>query len=242
LQLDASNAGVQPKLALIKDIFAPGSKTVRVASNKAAASPGAASPATAPATSPAAAAATSAKALVPAAAPVAANPATPAIVPTVAPVAKRPTVVAAPPLAANTTKPAAAANKTDGAEAKDPANTTPAAKNDDEQAVEAAVRAWARAWAKKDMHGYYAAYGSSFRPADGASRSAWEADRKARIVGKNKIQVEVSNIRVTVNGDKATARFRQDYQGDALRISSNKSLAFSKEGQRWVIAREMAGN
>ncbi|MFI0546222.1 MAG: tetratricopeptide repeat protein [Brachymonas sp.] len=235
LQLDASNAGVQPKLSLIKDIFAPGSKTVRVASNKAATSPSAASPAT----SPAAAAATSAKVLVPAvAAPVAATPAT---APTTAPVAKRPTVVAAPPLAANTTKPAAT-SKTDGAEAKDPANTPPAAKNDDEQAVEAAVRTWARAWAKKDMRGYYAAYGSNFRPADGASRSAWEADRKARIVSKNKIQVEVSNIRVTINGDKATARFRQDYQGDALRISSNKSLAFSKEGQRWVIAREMAGN
>lgn len=92
------------------------------------------------------------------------------------------------------------------------------------------------------MKAYYAAYGQGFKPADGASRSSWEADRKARIVGKNKIHVELSNIRVAINGDKATARFRQDYQGDSLRVSSNKSLALAKEGKRWLIVREMAGN
>ena len=164
----------------------------------------------------------------------------PAAVPTAsaAPASKYPAVVAAPPLSATAAK---AQDAKDKAEDKSAAETV-AHSSADEQAVEAAVQAWARAWSKKDMKAYYAAYGQGFKPADGASRSNWESDRKARIVGKNKIRVELSNIRVALNGDKATARFRQDYQGDSLRVSSNKSLALAKEGKRWVIVREMAGN
>ena len=161
-----------------------------------------------------------------------------------APVASKfPAVVVAPPLVANKT--ATASAKVEAAEDKNEAKAAAdnaAASSADEQAVEAAVQAWAQAWSKKDMKAYYAAYASGFKPAGGASRSSWEADRKARIVGKNKIRVELSNIRVSVKGDQATAYFRQDYQGDSLRVSSNKSLALVKEGKRWLIVREMAGS
>ena len=222
LQLDSSNAAVQPKLSLIKDIFAPGGKTVRATDKTAS---GAGAPV----------------------APVAANKPAAPVVPTVAPVApvasKFPAVVVAPPLAANKT--ATASAKVEAAEDKNEAKAAAdnaAASSADEQAVEAAVQAWAQAWSKKDMKAYYAAYASGFKPAGGASRSSWEADRKARIVGKNKIRVELSNIRVSVKGDQATAYFRQDYQGDSLRVSSNKSLALVKEGKRWLIVREMAGS
>ena len=217
LQLDNSNAGLQPKLSLIKELFAPGSKAVRTAAVK----------------TPAVAA--------------------PAIV--VAPVAtKAPVAVAVvkPEPVAVATKTAAQASTTGVTTIKAPvataASTTKAptetadSKSEDNAAVEAAVQAWARAWANKDMKAYYAAYGSDFRPANGVSRSSWEADRKDRIVGKRVIEVNVSNIRVTMNGDKATARFRQDYRGDALKISSNKSLALAKAGGKWVIVRELAGN
>ena len=221
LQLDSSNAAVQPKLSLIKDIFAPSGKTVRAATSKTA-------PVAAVAPPPPAVVATAPLVSKPAAVPTA----------SVAPASKYPAVVAAPPLSATAAK---AQDAKDKAEDKSAAETV-AHSSADEQAVEAAVQAWARAWSKKDMKAYYAAYGQGFKPADGASRSNWESDRKARIVGKNKIRVELSNIRVALNGDKATARFRQDYQGDSLRVSSNKSLALAKEGKRWVIVREMAGN
>ena len=219
LQLDSSNAAVQPKLSLIKDIFAPGGKTVRAANKALPVEPVAAVPVAAANKTPPVAAS---------AAPAAAN--------------KYPAVVAAPPLAVVSNKPAAKTPE-DQDKAEEKVGTEVAAVNSaEEQAVEAAVQAWARAWSKKDMKAYYAAYGAGFKPADGASRSSWEADRKARIVGKNKIRVELSNIRVVLNGDKATVRFRQDYQGDSLRVSSNKSLALAKEGKRWVIVREMAGS
>ena len=198
LQLDTSNAGLQPKLSLIKELFAPGSKAVRTATVK--------------------------------------TPTIAAPVAAVAPVATK------APVAVAVVKPETVAPAKSATEASSTKPEAADSKSEDVAAVEAAVQAWARAWANKDMKAYYAAYGSDFRPANGASRSGWEADRKARIVGKKSIDVNVSNIRVKLDGNKASASFRQDYRGDALKISSNKSLGLVKAGNKWVIVREAAGN
>ncbi|MDB5899798.1 MAG: tetratricopeptide repeat protein, partial [Ramlibacter sp.] len=119
-----------------------------------------------------------------------------------------------------------------------PAAATPSANTSE---VEAAVRAWAAAWAAKDMSGYLGAYGKEFDPPGKMSRSAWEAERRARIVGKSKINVQVSDLHVSVNGNKAIARFKQAYSADALNVSSRKTLELVKTGDRWTIVRESTG-
>jgi tetratricopeptide (TPR) repeat protein len=191
LQLDGNNTGVQPKLALIRDLFAPGAKGQRPAA-PAAAAPAPAVVAKAPTPAPAAA---------PAAGPSASGAVTPA------------------------PAPAAAASA-----------ASPGAKD-----VEAAVRAWAAAWAAKDMGGYLGAYGKEFDPPGNQDRKAWEEERKARIVGKSRIAVRLSDLEVSVNGSKATAKFRQAYSADALNISSRKTLDMVKTGERWVIVKESTG-
>ena len=103
------------------------------------------------------------------------------------------------------------------------------------------MRAWATAWATKDMTGYLAAYGKEFDPPGKQSRQAWEAERRARIVGKSKITVNVSDIKVSVHGNKATARFRQAYSADSLNVTSRKTLDLVKSGDRWTIVRESTG-
>jgi hypothetical protein len=55
------------------------------------------------------------------------------------------------------------------------------------------------------------------RLSGGKSRKAWEDERRARIAGKKSITVKLSDIQIAANGDKATARFRQDYAADALK-------------------------
>ena len=222
LQLDANNTAVQPKLALIRDLFSPARGTVGVRPGTAvAAAPAAAPAARTPAPAPAPAAAPAARAPAPASAPaVAAAPAP-------APAAARPAApaVAAAPAAAPAPAPAAA----------------PAAGADAEREVEAAVRAWASAWAAQDMSGYLSAYGKEFDPPGRMSRQAWEQERRARIVGKSKISVDISNLDVKVDGNKATAKFRQAYRADALNINSMKTLEMVKSGNRWTIVRESTG-
>lgn len=203
LQLDSSNTGVQPKLGLIRDLFAPGAKGVRPAA------PAAASPA----------AATKVPALVvkpPASVPVAPAPAVVAAAPV------KPAVVAAAPAAV-----------------PQPAPASPSAAEKD---VDAAVRAWAAAWSSKDMGRYLAAYGKEFDPPGDQSRKTWEEDRRSRIVGKSRISVTLNNLEIQVSGNKAVAKFRQDYRADALNVSSRKTLDLVKAGDRWVIVKESTGS
>lgn len=189
LQLDSNNTGVQPKLALIRDLFAPGAKGQRP-------------------TAPAAAA------------------------PAPAVVAKAPTPApAAGPSVSGTVTPAPAP-----APAAAGASASPAAKD-----VEAAVRAWAAAWAAKDMSSYLGAYGKEFDPPGSQDRKSWEEERRARIVGKSRITVRLSDLDVSVNGSRATAKFRQAYSADSLNISSRKTLDLVKAGERWVIVKESTG-
>ncbi len=198
LQLDGANAGVQPKLALIRTLFAPDAK-----GQKPTAAPQAV---TKPVAAPAAA------------------------------------VAAAPP-AASTPKPAATptttASPAAGAAASAPA---PVASAGAEKEVAAAVRAWADAWSEKDVDTYLSSYGANFDTPGSQSRSAWEADRRTRIVGKSRISVKLSNLSVAVQGSKAVARFKQDYSADSLNVSSRKTLDLAKVGERWVIVKESTGS
>ena len=108
--------------------------------------------------------------------------------------------------------------------------------------VEEAVQAWAKAWSAKDITAYLGAYGKEFDPAGQQTRSAWEAERRKRIVGKTTISVKLEKLSVTVNGAKAIARFRQDYRAGALAVSSRKTLELVKTGNRWLIVKESTGN
>ena len=179
LQLDAGNAGVAPKLSLIRNLFGADGKNAR------------------------------------------------------APVAAPATAVAAAPAPTPAAKPAAAPAPAAAASAD-----TGNAQND----VEAAVAAWAKAWSSRNMSGYLGAYAPNFTPGDGQSRSAWEAERKARIVPRSRIEVDVSELSVTVNGDRASAQFRQAYSSDTFNVTSRKTLDFVKSGGRWLIVREATGS
>lgn len=148
----------------------------------------------------------------------------------------RPTTVAAATTPATTTKPATATTP-----AVTPAQPPAAAGNAD-NGVEAAVQAWAKAWSNKNMQGYLGAYAPNFTPPGGQSRKDWEADRKARIVPRNRIDVGVSDMDVNVNGDRATVKFRQAYNSDNLNVTSRKTLEMVKSGNRWLILRESTGS
>ncbi len=103
------------------------------------------------------------------------------------------------------------------------------------------MRAWADAWASKDMAAYLASYGTNFDTPGSQPRKAWEEARRARIVGKSRISVKLSNLSVAVQGSKATAQFKQDYSADSLNVSSRKKLDLARVGDRWVIVKESSG-
>ena len=224
LQLDNSNSATQNKLALIRDLITTSGK-----GNVKPQAPAAAAPAAQPAPAPVAAkptAPTTATVVAAtqgaAAATIAAQPAKPAPASTPA---------AAPAPAATPTPAPVAATP-----APAPAKTSIA--SDD---VAKAIHAWADAWSRKDMKAYLAAYASDFDTPKGMSRKAWEQEREQRIAGKGgKISVSVDNPVVTINGDKAIAKFRQHYKATGLSSSTTKTLVMVRSGSKWLIQEENA--
>ena len=115
-------------------------------------------------------------------------------------------------------------------------------KNNDD-ALTAAVNDWAQAWSSKNLDKYFASYGSGFIPAKGESRKAWEAQRRERISKPSKINVEVSNIKITsVDSNNAKVRFKQSYRADGKPIGTTKTLVMKKDGGNWFIEQEIASN
>ena len=112
----------------------------------------------------------------------------------------------------------------------------------DSKPVEEVVQKWADAWSDRNLKAYFSSYGKEFAPPGGVKRSAWENEREARIMGKSKINVRVDGLKVTVSGNKATAKFRQEYKADGLSVSSRKTLELTKYGDRWQITRETVGS
>ena len=244
LQLDGSHAqSVQPKLALIHDLFSTGQAQAQA--QALAKAPSAPAPVTATATQAVSSSTTApAQATVVAAAataqPVAsAQPATATPVtetaspPATEPKAETKTIAKAEPKVE--TKAVATADAGQAAKAD-----TPTAANVAE--VEAAVHAWAKAWAAKDMANYLAAYSPNFQTPGKQSRKAWEAERRARIVGKRSISVNLADLTITTQNDRATARFRQHYRADTLNVSSRKTLQLELRKGQWLIVSETTGN
>ncbi|ALK89041.1 nuclear transport factor 2 family protein [Limnohabitans sp. 63ED37-2] len=161
--------------------------------------------------------------------------------PAAAPTASAAAAATAPAKAAAPAKPSTtvAAAAPAAAPAAPPAEK-PAAdtRQADRAAIDKAVRDWAKAWSNKDMPRYYAAYASNFTPANRASRSQWESDRRIRIVSKKSISVEVREMKVSFTGETASVRFQQLYTSDNLKGSSRKTLEMVRQGNRWLIVRE----
>lgn len=147
--------------------------------------------------------------------------------------AKTATPAAAAPSATVVTTVAGAASSTPAK----PVEAKAAVPSNDE--VSKAIAAWASAWSHKDVKAYLAQYAADFNPPKGMSRKEWESERQQRIAGKpGKISVTYTEPQISINGDKATAKFRQHYKAPGLTSSTTKTLVFVRNGSRWLIQEE----
>jgi tetratricopeptide (TPR) repeat protein len=217
LQLDRGNQAAAGKLNLIKDLFSQTPRTQTAAAPNSKVAVAKVEPTPAPAAQPVPAPAKSAA---------------------ITPAPKPEPVPAAKPAPAAETPASTAASKS-AADAKD-AKSAAARSNDD---VIKSVNAWARAWASNDVPGYIASYSSDFQTPKGMSRSAWEAERKARIAKPRKIEVDIDNPRVKFDEkNRAIVSFRQTYKSGAMNVTSAKTLVMVKNGDKWLIQQERSGS
>lgn len=140
--------------------------------------------------------------------------------PVEAKVVAAPPPIAPPPAKAEPAKPAAA----------------------DNTEVTRAIDGWFAAWSKKDVKGYLAHYAKDFQTPNGESRAAWEAERAKRINKPGTIQVGHEGLRISIDGDTATVKFRQHYKAGALKTGANKVVTLVRRDGRWLIQQEKIGS
>ena len=146
------------------------------------------------------------------------------------------TAPAATPPASEVAKTAPAGPPPTSAVAK--ATPSPAVAPAQPAAVIAALEAWARAWSSKNADAYLAFYAADFKVPGGEARQKWEATRRARIDKPRKIEVEVSEPKVSFDADRASVRFRQHYRSDTLDEWSTKALLLTGKDGKWLIVEE----
>lgn len=237
LQIDKNLRTAKPKLEMVTELTAlaaGGAPAPRSASSPLPAEPVAVAqaPAARPAEPPKPA---------PAAAPAPKPAATPVPAPAPAPVAKpsEPPKPAAAPAPAPAAAVAAAPAPKPAAEAPKPAAAAAAAAPAANAGAdaEAALKAWARAWSARDVDAYAAAYTSDFK-GSAPNHAAWLKERRTRIEARSRIEVGVSDIQVSVDGDRATVRFLQNYESDGPSARSRKSVTMQKVQGKWLIREE----
>ena len=125
------------------------------------------------------------------------------------------------------------------------------------------VNDWAKAWRQKDYEAYSQFYATKFEPEPPLSREEWNKQRQARLSISGKINLDIVNLQVTCDGDKALATFDQDYSVTTYKLQKNKNnrscqvchakrvavkryadkvskeLQFEKQGSQYHIVKEL---
>ena len=114
--------------------------------------------------------------------------------------------------------------------------------NNDNESIQKLVESWANAWSDQNTVNYLAHYSKDFQTPNGMSRKAWESERHARIDGKERINVKIESLKVSVDGNTANAKFRQIYTSNQLKANSRKTLELTKQDGKWLIKQERTGN
>lgn len=106
-----------------------------------------------------------------------------------------------------------------------------------EREVAQLIEKWETSWEKGRMDRYGSCYAPNFH-AQGKNLKAWVAYKQDLSKRYKNIRVRTENLRVTVQGDRATATFKQLYSASNIKSSGLKRLDLVKINGEWKIARE----
>lgn len=130
--------------------------------------------------------------------------------------------------------------------------------------VTSRVHDWANAWRQKDVEHYFNFYADKFAPEPPLAKDSWMKQRRERLSTNGKIDLKISDLVVTCDGDKAVAKFNQDYKLTTYKIKKtadtscdvcnmkripvtsysdqvNKELHFERANSEWRIVKELVG-
>jgi len=108
-------------------------------------------------------------------------------------------------------------------------------------AFEPAVRAWIKAWADRQVDAYLAFYAPGFEVAAGQDQAVWAAERRESMTRPAWIKVRADQLKTSVDGETAQARFFQIYVVAPGTVElTRKTMRWIWSNGRWQILQEQS--
>ena len=104
--------------------------------------------------------------------------------------------------------------------------------------VRANVYAWGKSWQNRDISSFMSFYSSDFR-SEGLDYKGWMKKKTKLFKTSGDIQVEITDLGVFIEGEYATARFVQRYQGPKFSDVGEKTLNMVNSNGKWKIVSEV---
>lgn len=101
------------------------------------------------------------------------------------------------------------------------------------------VTSWAAAWSNQDLDSYLAHYSGNFIPRDNMSLADWKEQRRGRLLWREYIKIELTELDVDINGDTASASFIQHYESNTFKGTGKKTLKLKQVNGNWFITQEL---
>ncbi|MFZ6820454.1 TolC family outer membrane protein [Undibacterium sp. Ji22W] len=101
-------------------------------------------------------------------------------------------------------------------------------------AVLNSLKSWRDAWVNMNPEAYFNFYAKKY-----TSRESWKAARRARLMSAQKISLDLSDIKFTMQDSKhATTSFQQDYRSTSYQDNLQKALYWEEINGKWQIVNE----
>lgn len=98
-----------------------------------------------------------------------------------------------------------------------------------------ALKGWREAWVNMNPDAYFSFYSTKY-----TSRESWKAARRARLLNAQKISLDLSDIKFTMQDNKhATTTFQQDYRSSSYQDTLQKTLYWEEVNGKWQIVNEV---
>jgi ketosteroid isomerase-like protein len=124
-----------------------------------------------------------------------------------------------------------------------PVVTPPLPVNEGESQARDLVQRWRQAWASGDIEAYLGCYSAGFVPVSGQTRTNWAKARRAKLLTRSKISVQVHQMSIErIDNHQLKVVFLQDYASGRYRENARpKTLLLIRTGSDWRIAGEWHG-
>lgn len=106
--------------------------------------------------------------------------------------------------------------------------------------IESFIDGWKTSWEQQNFESYINCYSLKFKNNNGQNFEQWKIYRKPRVTNKEKIEIKLTNIKITEINNGFEVSFIQEYKSGNIDSRTNKKLIIETVGNQIKIINEIS--